>query len=83
MSTFYPELCKRYADVLNKHPNFGGDHFNTQHLQWMLGELQTNTEMSVTKKHRWLGFIQGVLVCHGLITVNEERNFTRDIFKGA
>lgn len=31
---------------------------------------------------RWLGFIQGVLCCMGVTTVQAERDFTRPIFGG-
>lgn len=37
--------------------------------------------MHYGKLCRWLGFIQGVMCASGLITVEEERDFTRPIFK--
>ncbi len=37
--------------------------------------------MAYGKLCRWLGFIQGVMCASGLITVDEERNYTRKIFK--
>lgn len=30
-----------------------------------------------SKVNRWLGFIQGVLICNGITSVEKERNFTR------
>lgn len=52
------------------------------HLRWMLskilnGELYGEDE----KAHRWLGFIQGVIIMRGWATVQEERDFTRSFFK--
>lgn len=52
------------------------------HLLWMLQELIHNKEQSETKKHRWLGFIQGVIISKGYSTVTEERLMTRDILNG-
>lgn len=84
--TFYPELIERYHILLE----FEWDKIQPkdkyqkpQHLQQMLDQLDRDTTMSETKKHRWLGYIQGVLASNGLLTVEEERNFTRDIFNGA
>ena len=60
-----------------------GDETNDIHLLWMLHELTNNTEQSETKKHRWLGYVQGVMTAKGYITVLEEREFTRSILNGA
>ena len=51
------------------------------HLRWMLATL--NTLPDAYKAHRWLGFIQGVLVLNGMFSVPEERNFTRGKFPTA
>lgn len=80
---FYPTLCHRYHEILEDNKEIEGVDYNTKHLQWMLEELQYNREQTVTKKHRWLGFIQGVMIANGLITVEDERNLTRGIFNGA
>jgi hypothetical protein len=40
------------------------------------------TSMPYGKVCRWLGFIQGVLCSAGIITVEQERDFTRPIFQG-
>ncbi|UQT02973.1 hypothetical protein TOTORO_01100 [Serratia phage vB_SmaS-Totoro] len=79
---FFPSLVKRYKDMamaLNlEDPTMTGSH-----LVWMLEELSTNEDQSDTKKHRWLGYIQGILIAHGVTTVAAEREFTRKIFNGA
>ena len=59
-----------------------GDETNDIHLLWMLNQLLTNTKQSDTKKHRWLGYIQGIMTVKGYINVLEERELTRNIFKG-
>ena len=60
-----------------------GDETNPVHLIWMLQQIKDNSEMSQTKRHRWLGYIQGVLVMKGVFSVEEEREYTRPIFNGA
>lgn len=52
------------------------------HLHWMLLEI-IGTEMSDTKANRWLGFVQGIMTSKGYLDVQDERNRTREIFKGA
>lgn len=79
---FYPELRQRYFNLLNCTPiENSNEALTDSHLAWMLSEL-SNPDMSETKKHRWLGYIQGVLATKTPIVVNEERNDTRDVFKG-
>lgn len=79
---FYPPLCKRYRDLLNAEPKEDPDNpMHEGHLAWMLQELQLR-RMEQTKKHRWLGYIQGIMVSKGLISVQEEREATREIFNG-
>ncbi|WP_391557173.1 hypothetical protein [Robertmurraya sp.] len=52
------------------------------HLLWMLQVIISDQSLSETKRNRWLGFIQGVLVCKGDIEIKSERDSTREIFKG-
>lgn len=80
---FYPEICDRYETILLKQPADAGET-GASHLLWMLKELQDNYNgMSETKRHRWLGYVQGVMVMKKLITVDDERTATRPIFNGA
>jgi hypothetical protein len=46
----------------------------------MLNELKT-VQFPKGKANRWLGFIQGIMIERGLLTVKEERDFTRPFFK--
>lgn len=82
--SFYPELLDRYRDILNAAEDWvGPDKAGRTHLLWMLDELESRHEQSLTKKHRWLGFIQGVMIANGLMAVDDERDRTRAIFLGA
>lgn len=85
---FYPEIINRYLLVLKfkypfQTPAQNCDMpFSGQHLMWMLEAVRDSETMPDTKKHRWLGFVQGVLSYQGLINVDEERDITRPIFNG-
>jgi len=63
-----------------------GDTTSLEHIKWMLEELNRVIDPTgeagfpVDKFSRWLGFIQGVLICKGLTDVNTERNITRPWF---
>lgn len=79
----FSTLAKRYLPILNVKPqNNPGEPHSPQHLAWMLTELVQNTTMSETKKHRWLGYIQGCMVKDNLLDVSTERDATRSIFNG-
>lgn len=77
-------VSQRYIDLLantQTAPFAGAALTEIDHLIWMLQEIQ-KLEMSETKANRWLGYVQGCLTMHGLISVEAERNFTRSIFNG-
>lgn len=81
-------LIKRYRNLINESDVYlnsvrFGDKTSPQHLLWMLGELESNNEQSLTKKHRWLGYIQAFVIAHGITTVDTERNATRGLLNGA
>lgn len=59
-----------------------GDKTSLNHLQWMLSEILHNPEQSHSKKHRWIGFVQGLLIAYGITTVDNERDATRGILAG-
>lgn len=58
------------------------------HLLWMCLHLKKNIVdngrgFPIDKFSRWIGYIQGVMTCKGLTTVNAERNVTRPWFTEA
>lgn len=81
----YRSDCYSILDTLTitRIDQIEGDETNPLHLLWMLNEIQHNDEQSLTKKHRWLGYIQGVLIMKGVSTVQEEREFSRTILNGS
>ena len=80
-------VVRRYEDIIYKfsptlkpecRPDPGT---GLAHLLWMLQEIREN-KVEGTKAHRWLAFVQAVLIMHqaGLATVQSERDFTRPYF---
>jgi hypothetical protein len=62
------------------------DKVSVRHLRWMCGQIIEHTgyvpqEWSVTKLHRWIGYIQGVMVAKGYTTVDKEREDYREMKK--
>lgn len=88
------EILKRYKQILKQEIAASGSHAiqlieampgqetHDVHLLWMIREIKENKHQTLTKKHRWLGYIQGVMTSKGYITVAEERELTRDILNG-
>lgn len=89
---FYPTLAERYR-IMNLLALTQPETINTKlpaefqplHLLWMIEEMcyLPEKDQSLTKKHRWLGFIQTACIAHGWTTVQVERDFTRPILNGA
>lgn len=83
--SFYDNLLDRYddclADTRNTLPETG--YQSAEHLRGMITQLRYDTSQSLTKKHRWLGYIQGVMCAYGILDVDTERDLTREIFRGA
>lgn len=51
------------------------------HLRWMLKEIKEGRIVG-SAAHRWLGYVQGMMVARRYTTLENERNLTRDYFKG-
>ena len=82
----YAELLKaKKVKPVNHTLIENGDPTSLEHLLWMCEECKTNVRddgqgMPTDKYSRWLGYIQGCIIMHGLTTVEEERNRTRPWF---
>jgi hypothetical protein len=73
----YDSILARLESSINCESEPGTSY---AHLRWMLSELKT-AKFPKGKANRWLGFIQGIMIERGLLTVHEERDFTRPFFK--
>jgi len=47
------------------------------YLLWMLSRIKNMKKGDNTQAARWIGYVQGVMECHGLITNEESRNMIR------
>ena len=57
---------------------------SVHHLIWMCKQIIEHTgyvpkEWSITKLHRWIGYIQGVMTARAFTTVEQERNDYREL----
>lgn len=61
--------CRPYVDkavgLPAEHPEYGRDH-----LHYMISEIESGRVVG-EKSHRWLGFLQGVLVACGAATLEQ------------
>lgn len=82
-------LFDRYLEVIDSvdHPAAQSDlpeATDLVHLRWMCEQMRDLPESTpLDKASRWLGFVQGCLVMHGLISVSQERDFSRPLFHAA
>ena len=51
---------------------------HVRHLVWMLGEIVPFYDAGDTEKAmRWLGYVQGACVAHGICTIDQMRDLVR------
>lgn len=50
------------------------------YLKKMCETMINNDEVSIDKKARWLGFVQGYLYANNIIQIKEEREISRKLF---
>ena len=81
------QLFARYSKILlddwhknKKDPYAHVNQASMEHLYWMCVTAQER-DMPIDKASRWLGFVQWCLVMRGLLDVDEERDYTRPLFK--
>lgn len=72
----YDRMLAELTDYIEQRDNPGTEPC---HLRWMLSIIRDG--YAGEKSHRWLGFIQGVMISTGITTVQAERDFTRPYFK--
>jgi hypothetical protein len=87
------ELMHFYTRAIGLEPRrddqgFGGKDTNValHHAVWMCGEvIQFANTQRMAKANRWIGFIQGVLWSHGVMTIDQMRQHNKpegEAFKG-
>lgn len=77
-------LFERYEHVCRHHQQALEDKVGCDLAGRTLGmcvHVQNHVEDFIEDKaNRWLGFVQGVLTVAGLLSVEDERNYTRPLF---
>ena len=78
-------LFNRYIYILKKNPfDSDIDKCDSNSLIALSREAIEKIEsLPLDKLNRWLGFIQGVAILNGVLTVDGERDFSRPLFKNA
>ena len=74
------KLFLRYLDIIEKNEISQVGEINKEYLICFCNKA-IHCQMLVDKQSRWLGFLQGVLFSMGLITIQEEREFSRQLFQ--
>jgi hypothetical protein len=83
MVSRYVTLIKTQRDSLSFELDRFGNKTSLAHLLTMLGTVNDReVKMTIGKRQRWLGYVQGMLVAHQLIGVDTERDATREILNG-
>lgn len=83
---YYADLLAVHdVDPVNHTEIPDGDPTSLEHLLWMcyhcIPQVRDDGQgMNVAKYSRWLGYIQGCLICKGITTVEKERDRTRKWF---
>ncbi len=71
--------CDRYRDMLYERA------YSTEDPLWVfvhqLMFASRDESIPLMKANRWLGYIQGCMIERGYTTVEEERNWTRPLFR--
>lgn len=69
-------LMERYIEVIKNSTMTDGEK-----AHWINFCITALSVKNSDKLSRWVGFIQGLLYGRGFITVEEERDFSREIYK--
>lgn len=80
-------MARRYIHLIDglkdPDPMRRDPEMSRPHLIWMCQIITNHAHVwPKDKTGRWLGFVQGVLACQRVITVPEEREFSRGLFNG-
>jgi hypothetical protein len=84
--TYYKEFIEYFGVKPVNHTEIeNGDTTSLEHLLWMIEHCiprirDDGLGFNVSKYSRWLGYIQGCLICKGYTTVAQERDRTRNFF---
>jgi hypothetical protein len=75
-------IFQRYVDILSKKSEFWA-YVPVPEVSYSFMALSNIDVWPIDKLSRWLGYVQGILVYHKIIRVNDERDFSRPLFHEA
>jgi len=83
LKDLYAFLAERYIDKLKNYDWVSKQQETSkEHILFLLREIKNKENFkSIDKLARLFGYIQGILTVHEVISVQEERNFTRPYFQ--
>jgi len=82
MPSIIKNLAHRYTTLIIEGK---GQYIDEEYFEGLLGNMLDTLQDKAyiwpeDKLNRWIGFIQGVLFTEDLISIEEERNFSRPLF---
>ena len=73
------EECKRVLQDWNAYDSRFPPALQQKHLLWMCDRIQEHAASGpVTRLHRWIGFIQGAMLAHGILDLAELKEMFDD-----
>ncbi len=78
------EVADLYSRILEEklcsYPTKPGE-LSHSHLRWMCKTISKNAyDWDLNKSSRWIGYVQGVLTALQVVSVQEHRDWTRELF---
>lgn len=68
------EECRRVIQDWDQHDPGLPRALQRKHLLWMCNEIEAHAETgSATRLHRWIGFVQGAMLAHRMLDLDELR----------
>lgn len=73
-------LFLRYKEMISS-KEFGSGDTSKEYIDNFIDLALSKIDIYPEDKlNRWLGYVQGVLICHGITTSTIERDFSRPLF---
>lgn len=63
----------KISSLPEMHPEYGKDHLYEMVYKIVMAE-RGDSKVTAEKAHRWLGYIQGCVVCYGGATLEDVKN---------
>ena len=66
------EKCKRMLKEWDEYDSRLPKALQQEHLVWMCNKIEEHSETGpATKLHRWIGFVQGAMLAHQILDLDE------------